>query len=81
QSLTLDLPRRITGSVLGIFFAAITLATVGGALLVSWLFELVGVRTGLVLLGVVAFGYGLFQVWWLRRSEPEALEEKPVENT
>ena len=81
QSLTLDLPRRITGSVLGIFFAAITLATVGGALLVSWLFELVGVRTGLVLLGVVAFGYGLFQVWWLRRTEPEVVATKPKEET
>ena len=81
QSLTLDLPRRITGSVLGIFFAAITLATVGGALLVSWLFELVGVRTGLVLLGVVAFGYGLFQVWWLRRTEPEVVATKSAEDS
>jgi MFS family permease len=76
QSLTLDLPRRITGSILGIFFAAVTLATIGGALVVSWLFEIVGVRTGLVLLGVVAFGYGMFQIWWLRRaeSEPNATE-------
>ena len=81
QSLTLDLPRRISGSILGIFFAAITLATIGGALVVSWIFDIVGVRAGLVMLGLFAFFYGLVQVWWLRRSEPEALKEKPVEST
>ncbi len=77
ESLTLDLPRKISGSILGIFFAAVALATVVGAILVSVLFDLVGVRLGLVILGSITFIYGLVQIWWLTRSRSRSEKVAP----
>lgn len=68
ESLALDLPRQVSGSILGIFFAAVTLATVIGSVMVSLLFQAVGVRLGLVIVGLIAFCYGIVQIWWLSRS-------------
>lgn len=77
QSIALDVPRHISGSMLGLFFAMTALATVVGSLLFGLLFDLIGVRSGLVMLGAVSSVYGLLQIWLIARSNKDQSDPSP----
>jgi predicted MFS family arabinose efflux permease len=77
QSIALDVPRHISGSILGLFFATMALATVVGSLLFGLLFDLVGVRFGLVMLGAATSANGLLQIWLIARSNKDQSAPSP----
>lgn len=65
-SIQLKLPPDITGRMVGLFYAVVTLGTAGGAILLGLLFEASGPRWPLIAIGVFVCACGVFGVMRMR---------------
>ncbi len=52
--------------MLGLFFSVVTLGIAAGSLLLGYLFELIGTRTSLTVVGAVVSAYGIFAMFRIR---------------
>lgn len=64
--LQLELPRDLTGHMLGLFYSVVTLGISGGAILMGWLFDVAGERWPLVFMGIFICLCGLFGLLRMR---------------
>lgn len=72
-AIQLQLPRELTGRIVGLFYAAVTLGTAAGSLLLGVLFEFAGPRIPLIVTGVLACTYGLVGIRHAKRLHEERL--------
>lgn len=59
STIQIQLPPDITGRMLGLFFSVVTLGIAVGSLLLGFLFQLIGARTSLTLVGCLVCIYGI----------------------
>lgn len=67
SSLMLKLPEELTGRIVGLYFSIVTLCIAIGSLLLGMLFDLLGTRAPLIVMGLFVLGYGIAGVVKLRR--------------
>ncbi len=66
SSIQLELPDHVTGRMLGLFYSAVTLGIAAGSILMGMMFDYLGTRRSLALLGVAVCAYGVFSAIRLR---------------